>query len=190
MADNLAFQEDIWEELINGEIVQMSPSPITNHNRIIGNIISIFNLFLRGRQCEAFTDGLTVFLDEKNHYIPDMMVVCDPNKVQYDGIHGAPDLVVEVLSPSTAKNDKIHKKAVYERYGVREYWLVNPTDKSIEQYFLTDGQFILHDVYQIHPDILLQKMSEAEKAAIVTEFKCSLYDDLIISLNDVFDRVN
>ena len=75
-----------------------------------------------------------MFLSENDHFVPDMMVVCDREKIHHDGIHGAPDLAVEVLSPSTMKNDRTHKKDVYAKYGVREYWLVNPTDRSIEVY--------------------------------------------------------
>ena len=101
---------------------------------------------------------------------------------------GAPDLVVEVLSPSTARNDKTHKKEVYARCGVREYWLVSPGDKTVEVY-RTDGiEFVLHDIYALRPDWELAKMSEEERAALETHFKCSLFDDLDISLDDIFYR--
>ena len=83
----------------------------------------------------------------------------------------------------------IYKKEAYAAAGVKEYWIVSPNDKLLEQYLLKDGQFILHDVYVIHPDYELAKMTEEERAALVTEFKCSLYDDLLISLEDVFRRV-
>lgn len=190
MSNNLAYQDELWEELINGQFVMMSPRPAWPHVAVSGNIYNIFSNYLKGKKCVAIPDGLDLFLDEQNNYVPDMMVVCDPDKIKSDGVHGAPDLVVEVLSPSTAKNDKIVKKAVYEQHGVREYWLVSPAEKSIEQYLLKDGRFVLHDVYQVHPDFMLKRMKDSEKAAIVTEFKCSLYDDLTIQLADVFDRVN
>jgi Uma2 family endonuclease len=188
MNTNLAYQDEIWEELIDGTIVAMSPAA-SNHNRISGNIHAIFWTYLKDKPCEPFPDGENLFLSEKDHLIPDGMIVCDPDKIKSDGVHGAPDLVVEVLSPSTAKNDRGHKKEAYAAAGVKEYWIVSPNDKLLEQYLLKDGQFVLHDVYVIHPDYELAKMTEEERAALVTEFKCSLYDDLLISLEDVFRRV-
>ncbi len=190
MNTNLAYQEDCRQELINGYPVMMSPQPTTNHNRISYNICNIFQNHLKGRKCEAFIDGMAVYLTEDDHFIPDVTVVCDPNKVKYDAIYGAPDLVVEVLSPSTAKRDRGYKKEVYARCGVKEYWLVSPAEKSIEQYLLKDGELILHDVYTLYPDWLWEKMTDEERAEVPTEFKCSLYDDLLIKLVDVFARVN
>ena len=114
------------------------------------------------------------------------MVVCDPDKVKRDGIHGAPDLVIEVLSPSTARYDRGHKKDAYEAASVQEYWIVEPEVRSLEVYLLKDRKFILDNVYSIYPDYLLEKMSDEEKAAIPTEFRCSLYDELTITLEDVF----
>jgi len=189
MNTNLAYQDKIWEELIDGKIVAMSPRPAANHNRVTGNIFGTFWTYLKGKPCEPFDDGVDLFLSEKDHFIPDVMIVCDPDKIKPDGVHGAPDLVVEVLSPSTAKNDKGYKKDAYASAGVKEYWIVDPANKFIEQYFPQDGQFALHDVYVIYPDYELAKMTEEERAALVTEFKCSLYDDLLISLEDIFRRV-
>lgn len=97
--------------------------------------------------------------------------------------------VVEILSPSTSKRDRIYKKKVYEECGVREYWIVNPVDRSVEQYVLEDGQLILRDVFQLYPDFMLQHMTEEEKTAIVTEFQCTLFDDLTIRLENIFHRV-
>ena len=190
MNNNLAYKEDFWEEIINGQPVLMSPRPTTNHNRVSGNIYFQFKKHLKGRPCEPFDDGMEVYLDEKNRFIPDMMVVCDPEKIHQNGVYGAPDLVVEVLSPSTMKRDKGDKKTAYEQAGVKEYWIVSTEEKSIEQYLLIDGRFVLHEVYAVYPDYLLEKMTDEEKAEIITEFKCSLYDDLLIKLEDVFERVN
>lgn len=163
----------------------MSPQPSINHITIISNINTIFHNFLKGKICRAFPDGAAVFLTEKDCFIPDFIVVCDPKKVKYNGIYGAPDLVVEVLSPSTAKRDKSYKKQVYEQCGVREYWLVNVAEKSVEQYLLAEGRLELAEVYTLPADYL----TEEEKEPYITEFKCSLYDDLLIKLEDVFDRV-
>ena len=188
MNQNLAYRDERWEELIGGRIVSMAPAAV-NHVLIGGNIYGIFSSFLRGKNCTPFPDGAIVYLTEVDHFVPDFMVVCDKEKIKPDGVHGAPDLVVEVLSPSTAKYDRGHKKDVYEKCGVREYWIVSPSDKMVEQYLLRDGKFTLYETYAILPDWMLDKMKPEERAAVVTEFKCSLFDDLTIPLEEVFDRV-
>jgi len=187
MDGNLAYQEEFKEELIGGKIVMMAPAA-TNHTFVSGNIYAIFWHYLRGKKCTPISDGSTVFLTEEDHFIPDVMVICDPSKVKKDGVYGAPDLVVEVLSPSTMHRDKTHKKDVYAKCGVREYWLVSPGDKSIDVYRGENGKFSLHSVYALHPDWELARMSEEERAAVVTHFKCGLFDDLDIALSDVFYR--
>lgn len=131
---------------------------------------------------------MDLYLTEENQFIPNFMVVCDPDKIKPDGVHGAPDLVVEALSPSTMRKGKTGKKDVYARCGVGEYWLVNPVDKSIEVYLLEDTELVLHDIYAMRPDWELAEMTEEERAAVVTHFKCSLFDDLNIPVEDIFYR--
>ncbi len=186
MNSNLAYENDIREELIGGEVVAMSPRPAVNHNQVAFNVANLFHNYLKGKGCRAFSDGYDLFLDEENNFVPDMMVVCDPGKVKFDGIHGAPDLVVEVLSPSTAKYDRGHKMRAYQRRGVREYWIVDPVNRAVEQYLLRDGTLELETIYAIFPGYALAKMTEEERAAIVTRFKCSLFDDFEIALEDIF----
>lgn len=187
MSDNLAYQEERREELIGGKVVMMSPAS-TNHTFVSGNIYYLFAHYLKGKKCTPIPDGSTVYLTDEDHFVPDMMVVCDPDKIKNDGIHGAPDLVVEVLSPSTARNDKTRKKDVYARCGVQEYWLVSPGDKTVEVYHADGTGFVLHNIYALRPDWELAKMSEVERAAVETHFKCSLFDDLDIPLEDIFYR--
>lgn len=189
MKSNLAFQEEAWEEMMDGRSVAMSPRPSPNHNRVAFNIARIFANYLEGRTCEAIADGTDLYLDERNRFIPDMMVVCDPAQIGGDGVHGAPALVAEVLSPSTAKNDRGHKKDAYEKSGVREYWLVEPNSKTVEQYLLQDGRFVLQEVYAVYPDVMLAKMSQEERECVKRTFRCSLYEDLNINLEDIFRRV-
>ncbi|MCI9444610.1 MAG: Uma2 family endonuclease [Oscillospiraceae bacterium] len=186
MGNNLAYQEESWDELIDGKVVAMSPRPSVNHHQVSLNIANIFSRYLNGKTCRPFGDGVDLYLTEKDRFIPDGMVVCDPCKIKRNGIYGAPDLVIEVLSPSTARYDRGHKKDAYEAAGVREYWIVEPDSRMIEVYLLTDGKFALDNVYSVYPDYLLEKMTEAEKAAVPTAFHCSLYDDLLILLEDVF----
>ena len=192
MANNLAYQEDFEQkrrrEIIDGQLVMMSPRPSVNHNRVVGNISWFFQNYLRGRKCEPFSDGVDLFLDEKNQFVPDFMVVCDPEKIHPDGVHGAPDLVVEVLSPSTAKSDKTIKKEVYAKCGVREYWLADPENKTVEVYLPAEGRLELHEVYALYPDWQLKQMTEEELAALPKSFQCTLFDDLDILIEDIFYR--
>lgn len=185
MNNNLAYQADVREELVDGRLVAMSPAA-TNHNRIAGNIYGIFWNYLRGKPCVPFGDGEKVFLTDTEHYVPDFMIICDRSKIKPDGVHGAPDLVVEILSPSTGAKDKGQKKRVYAQCGVPEYWIISPEAKSIDIYFLEDGRYELQNSLSLYPDYLLAHMTSEEKDAIVTNFKCHLYDDLELSLNDIF----
>lgn len=186
MSDNLAYQEEPWEELINGEVVAMSPRPTFNHNRVASRIYWAFENYLKGKRCTVIADGTDLYLSEKDRFVPDMMVVCDRDKIQENGVHGAPDLVVEVLSHSTANRDRGYKKNIYAQYGVREYWIVNPTDRSVEIYLLKEGGLVFDRVYSIYPDSVLKNMTEEERAAVETHFQCSLYDDFDISLDEIF----
>ena len=181
-----AYMEEAWEELIDGKVVLMSPRPSFNHNVVAENIFFLFKQALRGKPCRPIADGTDLYLSEKERYVPDGMIVCERSKLKGNGVHGAPDLVVEVLSPGTAKNDRGHKKKAYEQHGVKEYWIVNPADRTLEQYLLEDGTLELHEVYAIHPDYMLEKMTPEERAAIKTEVVCGLSDALVLPLVDIF----
>ena len=186
MSDSLAYQEEFREEMIGGKVVAMSPRPMYNHNHIAFNIAVLFSNYLRGKPCTVIPDGTDLYLTEEDRFVPDVMVVCDRDKIRRDGVHGAPDLVVEVLSPSTMRNDRMHKKEVYQACGVREYWLVDPENRTIEQYLLREEKLELNTVYVSIPDYELERMSEKEKAEVETHFRCSLYSDFDIALEDIF----
>ena len=187
MNDNLAYQEDILDEMMNGQIFLMSPRPTVNHNRVCGNIFRAFGNRLEGKGCEAFGDGRDVYLSEKDRVIPDVMIICNKDIIRENGVYGAPDLVVEVLSPGTEKRDRGIKKNLYEKCGVKEYWLVNPETKSVEVYLLIDQIFCLDEVYRIFPDYI--KLSEEEREQYKTNVKVSLYDDFYIPLSTIFLNV-
>ena len=190
MDTNLAYknwQDPCREELIGGKVVLMSPSPTWSHVAAAGNIYRIFANHLHRKKCVPIPDGFDLHLDEENIFIPDMMVVCDRSKIKNNGVYGAPDLVVEVLSPSTGKNDRGRKMEVYSRCGVREYWIVSTAEKTVERYLLQDGRLTLHEVHAVYQDWELEQLSEQERAAATAPFHCSLYDDLDISLDDIFD---
>ncbi|MCL2171829.1 MAG: Uma2 family endonuclease [Defluviitaleaceae bacterium] len=174
-------------ETIGGRIYEMAGAS-THHNRICGNISRIFGNYLVGKKCEVFQDGEALFLGD-NHFYPDVMVVCNPDIIKDDGIYGAPDLVAEVLSPSTANRDKFIKKDLYQQHGVSEYWIVFPEEKAIEVYLLKNGIYVLDNFYSFVPKWMLRFMNEQRIAEIAHDFKTSLFDDLVINVREVFDKV-
>ncbi len=184
MADNLAHQEEIRDEMLNGKVVLMSPRPAVNHNRVIGNIFYAFMGYLRGKTCEPFADGTDVYLTETDRVVPDVMIICKKEIIKRKGVFGVPDLIVEVLSPGTEKRDRGYKKDLYEKSGVREYWLVEPETQTVEVYLLKDKKFVLDDVYRIFPDYV--ELSADEQEHYKSEVPVSLYDDFSIPLEDIF----
>lgn len=175
---------------IIGSQTFMQAAPPVNHNRVVGNIVYMFKNFLRGKRCEAFSDGVDVFFDEENTFRPDAMIVCRRDIIKRDGIYGAPDLVVEVLSRSTAKRDRNEKKTVYEKYGVKEYWLVNYIDQTVEVYLLQDGKLELDNVYAVFPEWEWNTLTDEEKTRQRLTFKVSLYDNFVVDIRDIFERVD
>ncbi|MCL2170920.1 MAG: Uma2 family endonuclease [Defluviitaleaceae bacterium] len=184
------YQEDIRQEIINGEIVMYAPpSPSPKHGSVSTNLGSILANHLRGKPCRVYAGTVDVVLSEKDTFIPDIAVVCTPNIIKDKAIYGAPDMVAEILSPSTARRDKGIKKDTYERYGVKEYWIINIADKSIEVYLLQNGKYILDNVYIIYPEYLLEDMTDEEKARILMEIKMSIFEDLYVSIEEVFEGI-
>ena len=127
-------------ELIDGQIYMLA-SPTVLHQRICGFIYRQTANYLAGKKCEAFIAPLDVFLSDEdgyceNVYQPDVMVVCDEDKIGNRGINGSPDLVIEVSSPSSYRVDHMNKLINYGRFGVREYWIVDPTKGRIFVYSL------------------------------------------------------
>lgn len=124
-----------WE-LIDGEAWNMSPAPNREHQKFVGSLYAALHNYLESKTCEAYVAPIDVFLSEEGAdedatvVQPDVLVVCDPRKLAPEGIRGAPDFIAEVLSPATAAKDLEEKKALYERRGVREYWIVR-SDGSV-----------------------------------------------------------
>lgn len=197
--DNLAYINDrnikIKTELIDGKIFMMSPRPRVEHATVCTNIASEFRSYLKGKTCRAFCDGVDVFLDENNRFIPDTMIVCNPDIIKHDGIYGAPDLVVEVLSKTTAKNDRSKKKYTYAKYGVKEYWIVDVWSKSVEVYYNQDNWFVLDNIYYYLTDEEIAENNnmsdnDIDKIKEYTDFiKVSICDNLIVKLKDIFEYV-
>ena len=177
-------------ELIDGEVYMMS-RPSFKHSDIAFNITNIFKKYLRGKRCQAFLEP-NVKLGENDQFIPDVAIVCNPEILDDPWIKGVPDLVVEILSPSTAKNDRLKKFQKYEKYGVKEYWIVDPKNKLVEVYHLVDGKFLLDEVYHPYTKSELECLTDAEKAETESQkmIKVSLYNDFIIDVADVFEDID
>lgn len=136
------FQERL--ELIKGKIFKMSPAPKVNHQRVSGYLQYELFRFLIGKKCEVFTAPFDVRLTKKNkkdesiHTVvqPDICVICDPKKLDDKGCIGAPDIVVEILSPGNNQKELKDKYEVYEENGVKEYWIIHPEPKTFIAYIL------------------------------------------------------
>ena len=183
----LSYQDERQYETING-LEYMMARPSVNHWRISHDIVDIFDKYLDGKVCEAFGE-IDVFLDEETNVIPDAMIVCNQHIIEENAIYGVPDLIVEILSKSTARRDKIDKLKLYEKFGVKEYWIVDPFIKCVDVYILKDNKLVHDDTYQYVTNKEYESMTDKEKAGIVTDIKVSLYDDFIINVKDIFKRV-
>ena len=144
-ADYLTWPDGERWELINGVAYNMSPAPGVVHQRISMELSRQFAMHLKGRPCQVFAAPFAVRLAEQlsasDNYVdtvvqPDLVVVCDKSKLDERGCNGAPDLVVEILSPSSAGHDLKTKYDLYERYGVSEYWIIHPAEKTLLVYQL------------------------------------------------------
>jgi Uma2 family endonuclease len=155
--DYLEWPEDVRYELIDGIAYAMAPAPLRIHQEILLEIGSQTRNALEGKPCRPFIAPFDVRLPRGNEtdrdidtvVQPDLVVVCDRGKLDERGCRGAPDWVVEILSPSTAGHDLIVKRRLYERVGVREYWLVHPVDRVVTVYHLQDGAFGAPDIYEL-----------------------------------------
>jgi len=158
-------------EVINGELI-MAPSPITIH-QIISTSLSagLFNYVKENELGTILTAPLDVVLNETNVYQPDIIFISRERKeiITEKNISGAPDLVIEILSPSTAYYDLFDKKEHYEKFGVKEYWIVDPMRQWIEVYQLKEGKFNL-----------VQKLQKQGK------LRSELLKGLTIDLQEIF----
>jgi len=182
-ADYLTWLDDITRELING-IIKMLPAPRSAHVRVSKNITWHLESVVRNNKgkCEVFPAPFDVRFPKGNETAddridtvvqPDICVVCDPSKIDENGCCGAPDMIVEVLSPSTAKKDMFDKFLLYEESGVREYWIVHPKDKSVHVFHLQDnGKYNDGCVYELEGKVPVH-----------------LFNDYLIDMDDIFGGI-
>jgi len=176
-------------EIIGGKKF-MAPAPNPTHGGVIMRLGMIIGSFLDEN------DGGYVFSDNTDFHFPDgttlkpdLSVVTEKNSAIIDwfrGIYGVPDMVVEVLSKSTRKNDLTIKKDIYEAQGVGEYWIIDPYMKVISVYLLRDGKYYLDDEYILFYDKELELLTDEEKAEIKHEVPVKTLDGLKIPLKYIF----
>jgi Uma2 family endonuclease len=147
-------EEERWE-LIDGEAFAMAPAPTRLHQEFVVELARQIGNALQGPPCRVYVAPFDVRLprqDEADAQVdtvvqPDVAVICDPRKLDDKGCRGAPDWIIEILSPASAAHDQIRKRALYERHGVREYWLLHPVDRVLTIYRLSeDGAFGKPDI--------------------------------------------
>ncbi len=148
--DYISWKTDELIELIRGKIFKMAPGPSSRHQRVDMRLGTILDLHFH-RRCEVYSAPFDVYLihageewqETKNIVQPDLCVICDKEKIHARGCMGTPDLVVEILSPNTAKKDVGKKRELYEEYGVRELWIVHPIEGTVLVHVLENGHYRL-----------------------------------------------
>ncbi len=165
-------------ELIDGELYMLAaPNPI--HQIISVDLTRQIATYLLGKKCRLFSAPIDVRLfegkdDNPNHTMtvlqPDLMINCDPSRIDKHGCKGAPDMVVEILSPSTQKRDFLEKFQLYQRAGVKEYWLVDPDKKTILVCVLKNGVLVIDGFYEQNDTV-----------------KVNVLDNCTVDLSTVFD---
>jgi Uma2 family endonuclease len=146
-ADYLTWDDDVRYELIDGVPYTMA-APSANHQRVLAKLLMRFGSFLEGKTCEVFPAPFDIRLaaDDYDDTVvqPDLVVVCDRSKIDKRGCIGAPDIVIEILSPSSSKRDRYDKLLLYKRAGVREYWIVDIETKTIQVYILKNEEYVVN----------------------------------------------
>ena len=168
-ADYLTWTDDKRWEIVDGVSYAMA-SPSVRHQGVSIRLTVTLDRFFRGKPCRLFAAPLDVVLSEDTVVQPDLLVVCDPKKITGSCIRGVPDLVIEILSPSSASNDRLLKFKKYADAGVKEYWLVSPELALIEIFTLDGGSFRLHDGFM-----------QQER------LQSALFDELAFDMADVFE---
>jgi len=173
-------EDERWE-LIDGVAWDMSPAPARRHQKIFGELFTQINLFLKNKKCEVYAAPFDVLLpgedepaeDDVSTVIqPDISVICDEKKLTDKGCTGAPDWIIEILSPYTAKKDMDIKFHLYQRHGVKEYWIVDPGNMYVHVYLLNE-----EGKYPEDPNIIVS--GEQIESTVLKGFLLEM-DDLFI----------
>ena len=150
--DYLRWPGDERWELIGGAAHAMAPSPSLDHKDISGELKSRMHLFFKGKKCKVFAAPTDVRLSEEDVVQPDLLVVCDTSQMKRH-IDGPPALVVEIVSPSSARIDRVAKPELYARFGIKEYWIVTPFPSTVEVFWLQGDRYVFWKGFG-HEDVL------------------------------------
>lgn len=169
-ADYLTWPDDERWELIDGVPYAMSPAPGTRHQLLSQRLERQIDNYLINKTCSMFHAPFDVRLSEKqdvaDNYIdivvqPDILVVCDNSKLDERGLNGAPDLIIEILSPASAAHDLKVKYDLYQRFGVHEYWIIHPAEQTLLVYKLgIDGRYGAADRYAVDDQVSVPLLGE------------------------------
>lgn len=166
--------EERWE-IIDGIPYNMSPAPSRKHQKISGELFATIHNYLKDKTCEIYSAPFDVRLftdnaiDEETMNVvqPDIAVICDPSKLDNKGCKGSPDLIIEIVSSSTLKKDLKEKFYLYEKAGVKEYWIVYPDEKTIVSYILNEnGKYGRPEVYSEEDNIKVRILESLEISLI------------------------
>ncbi|WP_195959046.1 Uma2 family endonuclease [Clostridium saudiense] len=170
--DYLNFPNDEFVEIIDGKIFAMSPAPSRIHQELIMEISAELRNYIKSnkRQCKVYPAPFDVVLinenenenDSKNIVQPDISVICDKNKLNDKGCFGSPDMIVKIVSKFNPGNDYVKKLYLYEKYKVKEYWIVNPMKKNILVYTLTESGYNQPDLYTFNDKIKVNIFNNLE----------------------------
>lgn len=162
-------------EFIDG-VIYMAPSPSTKHQRISGRLyVELFN-YLEGTDCEVFDAPFDIILhkddiEEDKVVIPDLAVLCDKSGLNELNYKGVPSLIVEILSPSNQSHDLVLKLNLYMKYGVKEYWIINPMLDSIQVYSLDENGGYIQKDNKVSKGIIESKVLEGFSVDLEKIFK-------------------
>lgn len=194
MSELRNFEDYYTKEIIDGEIYYMSPG-ISAHLIVITRISNKFDYYFmtNNKKCSAYTEGLEVYLDgkkNKNLVVPDIAIICDYSKFRRRGYYGVPELVVEVLSKSTSKKDRSKKFKAYQKAGVKEYWIVDIKNTSIDQYVLENDEYDLKNTVALMDEVEFEKLTEDQKKEYTTIISPTMFDEIKIDLNEIFEKLD
>jgi Uma2 family endonuclease len=158
--DYLGWPEPERWEIIGGKAYNMTPAPGTLHQRVLIRLAALLEKI--GSPCIVFVAPTDVVLSEEDVVQPDLLIVCDQRKINPRNITGPPDLVVEITSPASVRKDRREKKDLYERFGVREYVIVDPEGKFAERWVLESPQcYGAGKIYSAEEELLLTVLERA-----------------------------
>jgi Uma2 family endonuclease len=181
-ADYLTWKFSERVELIKGWVYKMSPAPRRIHQKVESNLHIEIGSFFKNSKCDVYESPFDVRLiknkGQSDHEIetvvqPDICVICDLDKLDDKGCIGAPDLIIEILSPSTIKKDYTEKFNLYEENGVKEYWIANPEGRSLQIFYLNDGKYEEMETYEEKEDTITSKLFPDLKIKMIEVFEYS-----------------